>query len=306
MAGRAVVVTGVGADVFFDQSIVRTVHVMSSHAKPKLTWLLFPISLGAFLATWGGWAKLSTMTGYAEVQMLPGYSGSELNIGIALPITVEPFGMLATTVAFNPRVKGWARAVAGVMALATLIAAGICQAVVHHLTVTGQAVAPAGIVAVTSVLPVAVLGLGAGLAVLNSVRRDDGGTSHGTASGTSGTRFLGRLGTALGDAVASQAERLAETSRVSRDSVGTVSQLPIPTSPAPAGLRIPAVQQLDTRKLEVVRSAPLERDPEVLDQVARWLAEEPKPTVEQIASRLGTSRSTAGRISQAARKVAAS
>lgn len=268
--------------------------------KPKLTWLLAPISFGAFIATWGGWAKLASMTGYAKVEMIPGQDWSTFNIGAVLPMTVEPFGMLAISVAFNSKLRTWARVVAGAMAMVTLISAGICQVVVHYLTVNHKAVAPDPIVAIASLLPVIVLGLGAGLAILGAATRDDDGSTHGTA----GPSFLGRITTALGDAAATRAERLAETTRATqRPTQADPQPAPetthpiVPADPAPATQALPAPSQTDvpaaqagepdreelTRKVAELR---LTTHPET---GRRW-------SYAQIGDALGISKSTAQRL----------
>jgi hypothetical protein len=276
--------------------------------KPKLTWLLFPISLGAFVLTWGGWAKLATMTGYTKVEMIGGWSWSQLNTGFALPVTVEPFGMLAMAVAFNPRVRRWARLVAGGMALATLTAASVCQAVVHNLTVSGKTSAPEVIVSIASVLPPIVLGLGAALAMLNSVRVPDGETSQGTSR----DGVWGRVGRALGDAAASQAERLATASQASRDAVAAASQTSQDGVPGEPAGTIPASAE-SSRKTSAgtsQESVPAGRKPattarpdrEVLSRDVQRLRSGTDPATGRplsfvkIAALLGISKSEAQRL----------
>lgn len=272
--------------------------------KPKLTWLLAPISLGAFLATWGGWAKLATMTGYGKVEMLGGQAWSQFNIGIVLPMTVEPFGALAMAVAFNVKVRVWARIIAGIMAVSSLVMAAICQAVVHNLTVQGKTAAPDFVVTVTSVLPVIVLGLGAGLAMLNSARIEDDRTSHGTA----GTGFMGRIGRSLGDAVASQAERLAAASQASRDAdpetvldvPGTpevVSQELVPAVPIPVSPAVPRSPQVDVPAAQNgFKDLPVEEQERL---VGERKARPDNPSYEKVGRELGISKSEAHRLGTA-------
>lgn len=272
--------------------------------KPKLTWLLAPISLGAFLATWGGWAKLATMTGYGNVEMLGGQDWSRFNIGIVLPITVEPFGALAAAVAFNPKVRSWARVIAGVMALSTLVAAGICQAVVHGLTVQGKTAAPDYVVAVTSVLPVIVLGLGGALAMLNGVRTGDVGTSHEMP----GTGVLGRIGKALGDVAASQAERLAAASQASRDAVPIVPAEVVETIPETSREDVPAPSQpiLEVPLVAVPNDIPAAQTAfkalpkeEQMRLVGEARLRPGKPSYEKLGREFGISTSEAGRLGKA-------
>ncbi len=275
--------------------------------------LLIPISIGAFLATWGGWAKLATMTGYQEVEMLGGQEWSRFNIGIVLPMTVEPFGAFAAKVAFDPNVRRWARVIAGVMAVLTLVAAGICQAVVHHLTVNGVTRAPDFVVAVTSVLPVIVLGLGGALAMLSKVHVGDAETP----TRNPGTGFLGRIGNALGDAAATRAERFAETSKalaaapaetqagsatVSETVTPTVSQAvsqaaaetPVRDDPASSVTRVSTGQKVET-------ATKPSRD-ELVRRVHELRQETPRPSYAAIADRLGISKAEAGRLGQDAAK----
>lgn len=269
--------------------------------KPTLTWLLAPISAGAFLATWGGWAKLATMTGYGQVEMLGGQEWSRFNIGIVLPMTVEPFGALAMAVAFNVAVRPWARITAGVMAISSLVMAAICQAVVHTLTVQGRTVAPDYVVTVTAVLPVIVLGLGAGLAMLNSARVADVDPSQKSSR----PNVLGRIGAALGDAAATRAERLAETTRgtsqaqrignlgTSQAAVPGASSRPVQAVPESSQIRVPAAQP--------VRAAVKVDKDELLQKVARLRLGTNPDTGKQwsygaIATELGISKSEANRL----------
>ncbi len=290
--------------------------------------LLVPISVGAFLATWGGWAKLATMTGYQEVEMLGGQEWSRFNIGIVLPMTVEPFGAFAAKVAFDPAVKRWARIIAGIMAVLTLVAAGICQAVVHHLTVTGVTRAPDYVVTVTSVLPVIVLGLGGALAMLSKVHNGD----EETPKETTGMGFLGRIGNALGDAAATRAERFAETAKLSQpvpahvpaaaqDEPSDLSQDTAASVPGPRAeaSHRPTQTVSDTRPptpaLAVpprgTANVPAAQDPETtavnkasrdeqIRQIHAWRSESPRVSYAEIGRRLGVSKSEAGRLGQEA------
>jgi hypothetical protein len=280
--------------------------------KPSLSWLLVPISVAAFLATWGGWAKLATMTGYTQVEMLGGQEWSRFNIGFVLPMSVEPFGMLAMSVAFNTRVRRWARLVAGGMALATLIAAGICQSVVHSLTVRGETRAPDAIVSVTSVLPVVVLGLGAALAMLNAARVPDTETSPETSRPS----VLGRLSRAIGDAAVTRIERLAETSQPSPPEATQSSQASRPdalneqTEPLPVltGTSEPAGPESSPGRVPAAQPAPTAPRPgrdELIREVVRLRGETHPETQRpwsyaQIADRLGISKSEAGRLGKEA------
>lgn len=280
--------------------------------RPKLTWLLAPISLAAFLATWGGWAKLASMTGYAKVEMLPGQGWSVFDIGIVLPMSVEPFGALAMAVAFNVGVRPWARTIAGIMAGTTLVAAAVCQAVVHHLTVTGATRAPDSVVTVASILPVIVIGLGAGLAMLNAARLPDAEVTQ-TSTRPS---FLGRIGSALGDAAATQAERLAESSRASRDATqkltqdatqtvpaerpGTTQEI-VPTDPTPATQPVPGSTQRSVPAAQAALPAPKPDKDALMRQVAEMrLTTHPgtnrRWSYAQIGDELGISKSEAQRL----------
>ncbi len=270
------------------------------NAKPTLSWLLVPVSLGAFVATWGGWAKLATMTGYGPTELWPG-SGWTVDTGVVLPLTVEPFGAMAMAVAFNPKVKGWARSIATILAVITLAAAGVCQVVVHRLTVAGSAVAPDWVVGITSVLPVLALGLSGGLAMLNVQRRPEDETSQNRP----GTGLMGRLGTALGQAVVGRAERLAEASQrpvpASRPTVPPAdvpaSQPDVPEVPATATNPVPQVSQDDVPAgQEVESSVPLLSQVERIETARDMVLADPDVSQRAVADRLGISKSTVNRM----------
>lgn len=279
--------------------------------KPKLTWLLAPICLAALLATWGGWAKLASMTGYAEVEMLPGIAMSKFNIGIVLPMSVEPFGALSMSVAFNSKVRPWARVIAGIMAVTTLVAAGVCQAVVHHLTVSGATQAPDIVVAIASVLPVIVIGLGAGLSMLNAARISDNELTQ-TSTRPS---FLGRIGTALGDAAATRAERFAETTRAAPPSTQTAAQTRPAERPGTTQGTVPDVPTQATQtaaepsRIYVPAARPLQVAAKVDKEVQRRQVTQLRQAIHpetnrpwsyaQIAVELGISKSEAQRLGTA-------
>jgi hypothetical protein len=255
----------------------------------KKSWLLAPIAFSAFTATWGGWAKLATMTGYTETQMIPGEEWSTLNLGIALPLGVEAYGALALAVAFDRRATKVARWFAGVSAVGALTLAAIGQAIVHNLIADGKTVAAPGVISFVSVLPVIVLGLSSGLALLSQERISDASRR----ASQWGSR-LGRLAEAVTNRAVSQLERPVGTSRGDeRDGMPETA----PVSPAPAGMDISAGQSVETT---APRPA-LDKDPGTILTVAGWLQETPRPTVDQIAGRLGTSRSVAGRVAKQAR-----
>lgn len=267
----------------------------------KKSWLLVPIAFSAFVATWGGWVSLAKMTGFGKVNLLPGLvkdaSWSTIDLSISLPLGVEAYAALALAVAFDRGARQGARWFAGVSAALSLTLAAIGQATVHNLEAAHRTVAPSSVTSFVSVLPVAVLGMASALAVLSQGRVSE--PSRGTS------RWSGIAGR-LAEAAASRAEKaIAGTSRDDRD--GTWDDFknetrddPAPTSPGAPGTNIPAGQKPPS-KIIIPTPKGLDKDPGTLAKVRDWLSETPKPTVDEIASRLETSRSTAGRIAQAAR-----
>jgi hypothetical protein len=260
----------------------------------KKSWLLAPIAFSAFVATWGGWAKLATMTGYTKTQMIPGVGWSTINLGIALPLGVEAYGALALAVAMDTKARTAARWFAGISAVGALTLAAIGQAIVHNLTAAGKTVASPDVISFVSVLPVIVLGLASALAALSQGRISNASQAASRWSG-----MAGRLAEAATNRAVSRLSRPDETSQ---QDVPEPVEMVIPMSPAVPVSSIPAGQQVESRLIVPARTA-LEKDPGTIMQVAEWLKEEPYPTVDEIASRLSTSRSTAGRVAKEARSM---
>lgn len=258
----------------------------------RKSWLLAPIAFSAFVATWGGWVTLAKMTGFGRVNMLPGFVGDQgwatIDLSIALPVGVEAYGALALAVAFDRGARARARWFAGVSSLASLTLAAIGQAIVHNLESDGRTVAPGGVTSFVSVLPVVVLGMASALAVLSQGRVSE--TSQASRVGG----MLGRLAEAATERAVSRLNSPVETSHEYKP--GETSQ-----EDTPDEIDVSAGQRLGTPRLTIVRAA-LDKDPETLKLVTKWLRETPRPTVDEIAGRLGTSRATAGRVATAARK----
>lgn len=133
--------------------------------RPARTWPLLLLALPAFVAIWSGWVGLGERTGFGVVKPFPGIPGLDrvtLNTAITLPIGVETYAAYALRVWLSGGVNERARAFARWSAVASLILGGAGQ-VAYHLMVVGR-FDPVTIV--VSCLPVAVLGMGVGLAHL--------------------------------------------------------------------------------------------------------------------------------------------
>lgn len=275
----------------------------------KKSWLVWPIAFSAFVATWGGWVVLGTMTGYGKVNMLPGLvkdgEWSTINLVISLPAGVEAYGALALSVAFDQRATRAARWFSAVSSLVSLVLGCFAQAVAHNLSSKHVTTAPDAVTSFVAVLPVLVLGMASALAVLSQKRISE--TSQAASQKVSQwSGMLGRLAEAATDRAVSRLSHPGETSHPGRLDV---SPLPVPMSPAPAGMDVsaghnvvarPSPAPSETRRPVKVA---LEKDPETVDRVSRWMGETDPPTVTQVAERLGTSRATAGRVVKKAREL---
>lgn len=138
----------------------------ADHA-PRIRGLLaglYVIAASAGVAIWSGWVSLGEMCGYGPVRVLPGIVDHlVINAAIALPLGMEAYAAIALRVWIagdhSDRTRGYAR-ISTLMSLAT--GAG-GQVAYHLLAASHHQVAPWPIVTGVSVLPVAVLGMAAGL-----------------------------------------------------------------------------------------------------------------------------------------------
>ncbi|MBL6277508.1 ABC transporter permease [Micromonospora fiedleri] len=139
--------------------------------KPVAAWPVILLALPAFVAVWSGWVGLGGLTGFGVVHPLPGiWDSLAINTAITLPIGVETYGAFALYVWLSGRVPPRALRFAKWSALGSLLVGALGQVAYHLLVAAGITVAPWWITTAVSVLPVAVLGMGAALAHL--VRED--------------------------------------------------------------------------------------------------------------------------------------
>jgi cytochrome bd-type quinol oxidase subunit 2 len=133
-------------------------------AVTRRTWPLFLIALPAAVAVWSGWVGLAALSGFGVVKVLPGITSWTIDTAICLPIGVESYGILALGAWLSPEgVSDRARTFARRSALASLGLGALGQVGYHLLTVDHATRAPWPVVVLVSVMPVAVLGLGAAL-----------------------------------------------------------------------------------------------------------------------------------------------
>ncbi|MGC5018991.1 ABC transporter permease [Micromonospora sp. DT47] len=145
--------------------------VRTAPRKPVVVWPVVILAQPAFIAVWSGWVGLGGLTGFGVVHPLPGIADwISLNTAITLPIGVETYGAYALYVALSGRVPTRARRFATWSAIGSLVIGALGQVAYHQLVAAGVSAAPWWITTAVSVLPVAVLGMGAALAHL--VRED--------------------------------------------------------------------------------------------------------------------------------------
>ncbi|MGW0506060.1 ABC transporter permease [Micromonospora sp. NPDC003241] len=135
--------------------------------KPVAAWPVILLALPAFVAVWSGWVGLGGLTGFGVVHPLPGiWDSLAINTAITLPVGVETYGAYALYVWLSGRVPPRALRFAKWSALGSLLVGALGQVAYHLLVAAGITVAPWWITTAVSVLPVAVLGMGAALAHL--------------------------------------------------------------------------------------------------------------------------------------------
>ncbi|MGW1059006.1 ABC transporter permease [Micromonospora rubida] len=140
--------------------------VPAAPVRSAVAWPVVLLALPAFVAIWSGWVGLGGLTGFGVVHPLPGIAdGFSLNTAITLPIGVETYGAYALYVWLSGRVPPRALRFAKWSAIASLLVGALGQ-VAYHLLVAPATGAPWWITTAVSVLPVAVLGMGAALAHL--------------------------------------------------------------------------------------------------------------------------------------------
>lgn len=135
-------------------------------------WPVLLLALPAFVAIWAGWVDLGRLTGFGVVHPLPGILDHvSLNTAITLPIGLETYAAYALKVWVSGTVPAAARAFAKWSAIGSLVLGAAGQVAYHLMVAAGMTSAPWQITTVVACLPVAVLGMGAGLYHL--AHRDD-------------------------------------------------------------------------------------------------------------------------------------
>ncbi len=138
-----------------------------SKPRPVAVWPVMLLALPAFVAIWSGWVGLGQLTGFGIVHPLPGIAdGFAINTAITLPIGVETYAAYALRVWLSGQVPARARRFAKYSALGSLALGALGQIAFHLMKAAGMTSAPWLITAAVACLPVAVLGMGAGLAHL--------------------------------------------------------------------------------------------------------------------------------------------
>ncbi|TWF93365.1 ABC transporter permease [Saccharopolyspora dendranthemae] len=136
-------------------------------SRPVAVWPVMLLALPAFVAIWSGWVGLGQLTGFGIVHPLPGIAdGFAINTAITLPIGVETYAAYALRVWLSGQVPPRARRFAKYSALGSLALGALGQIAFHLMKAAGMTSAPWLITAAVACLPVAVLGMGAGLAHL--------------------------------------------------------------------------------------------------------------------------------------------
>lgn len=138
----------------------------SPKRRRPVVWPVLILCLPAFVAIWGGWVEMGRLTGFGMVTLLPGISDFQINTAITLPIGVETYAAYALYVWLSGWAVGAARRFAKWSALASLALGALGQIAYHLMAAAGWTSAPWAITAAVSCIPVAVLGMGAGLAHL--------------------------------------------------------------------------------------------------------------------------------------------
>ena len=131
--------------------------------RPIRRWPLFLIAAPAAVAIWSGWVGLGELCGFGPVQLLPGITDWTLNTAITLPVGVEAYAAYALGAWMSPDAPERARTFAKRSAIGALIYGMAGQIIFHVLAAHHATAAPVPVVVIVSCMPVAVLGLAAGL-----------------------------------------------------------------------------------------------------------------------------------------------
>jgi hypothetical protein len=139
-------------------------NIFRKRAKTISVWPVYLLALPAFVAIWSGWVGLGQMAGFGKVNLLPGIgNGLTIDSAITLPIGMETYAAYALKVWMGGRVPERARKFAKNTALSSLIVGSLGQITYHLMKAAHWTSAPWPVVIVVACIPVAVLGMGAGL-----------------------------------------------------------------------------------------------------------------------------------------------
>jgi len=147
--------------------------VVITESRPR-TWPLWLLALPAFVAVWSGWVGMGKLCGFGVVQPLPGiWDSLHLDTSITLPIGMEAYAAYAIKVWLSGEGSPAAVQFARRSTITALTVGALGQVIYHLLTAAGVDHAPWPITALTAVLPVGVLGMGATLAHLVQQPHDE-------------------------------------------------------------------------------------------------------------------------------------
>ncbi len=131
-------------------------------------WPLVLLAAPAGVAIWAGWVALGGLCGFGKVQPLPGiWDGLIVDTRITLPVGMEAYAAFALRV-WLASPDGPARRFARASSIGALVLGASGQVAYHLMAAAGITAAPWPVVAVVATLPVAVLGMGAALAHLQT------------------------------------------------------------------------------------------------------------------------------------------
>jgi hypothetical protein len=131
------------------------------------------------VAIWSGWVGLGELCGFGVIHPLPGIIPAfRINMAITLPISVEAYGAYALGAWMSPGSPPAARRFAKWSAFGALAYGAAGQVIYHLLAAAHVTAAPWPVVVVVSCMPVAVLGLAAGLTHLLRQPGEEAVTEH--------------------------------------------------------------------------------------------------------------------------------
>jgi hypothetical protein len=130
-------------------------------------WPLAIIGAPAAVAVWSGWVSLGGLCGFGPVRLLPGIDDHlVINTAVTLPVGIEAYAAYALGCWLTPGTSARARRFARWSALGALALGMLGQVSFHLLNAAHATRAPWPVTMVVACLPVAVMGMGTGLAHL--------------------------------------------------------------------------------------------------------------------------------------------